>query len=41
MKDVVKGGAFIVEAKDTSTAMDHPTGTWVPPKGSTKVTDNR
>ena len=40
MKDVVKGGAFIVEAKDTSTAMDHPTGTLVPPKGSTHVTDD-
>ena len=29
MKDVVKGGAFIVEAKATSTALDHPKGTWV------------
>ena len=27
MKDVVKGGAFIVEAKDTSTPLDHPRGT--------------
>ena len=41
MKDVVKGGAFIVEAKDTSTALDHPKGTWVPPTGSTHVTDDR
>jgi nitrite reductase (NO-forming) len=34
MKDVVKGGAFKVEAIKTSTPTDHPTGTWVPPKGS-------
>jgi nitrite reductase (NO-forming) len=41
MKDVVKGGAFIVVAKDTSTTMDHPKGTWVPPSHSTHVTDDR
>ena len=41
MKDVVKGGAFIVEASPLSTAMDHPKGTWVPPRGSAEVTDNR
>ncbi len=41
MKDVVKGGAFIVQAVDTSTAVDHPKGTWVPPTGSTHVTDDR
>jgi nitrite reductase (NO-forming) len=41
MKDVVKGGAFSVLATPTSTSTDHPTGTWVPPKGSLIVTDNR
>jgi nitrite reductase (NO-forming) len=34
MKDVVKGGAFMVKAADSSTPTDHPRGTWVPPKGS-------
>jgi nitrite reductase (NO-forming) len=34
MKDVLKGGAFIVKATSTSTGTDHPIGTWVPPKGS-------
>jgi hypothetical protein len=38
MKDVLKGGAFIVQATSTSTGTDHPIGTWVPPKGSTLVT---
>ncbi len=31
---VVKGGAFAVLAVGNSTATDHPSGTWVPPKGS-------
>jgi nitrite reductase (NO-forming) len=39
MKDVVLGGAMAVLAANnstslTSTATDHPVGTWVPPKGS-------
>jgi nitrite reductase (NO-forming) len=33
MNHVLKGGAFAVLAADNSTATDHPTGTWVPPKG--------
>jgi nitrite reductase (NO-forming) len=33
MNHVLKGGAFAVLAVDNSTATDHPTGTWVPPKG--------
>jgi nitrite reductase (NO-forming) len=37
MKDVLKGAAFVVMADDNSTATDHPSGTWVPPKGSDKV----
>ena len=40
MKDVIKGAAFAVIATDSSTPTDHPTGTWVPPQGSLKVTDN-
>jgi nitrite reductase (NO-forming) len=38
MKDVLKGGAFLVQATTTSTPTDHPAGTWVPPKGSPLVT---
>lgn len=34
MKDVLKGAAFIVNATNASNSTDHPTGTWVPPKGS-------
>jgi nitrite reductase (NO-forming) len=34
MKDVLKGGAFIVQATSASTDTDHPIGTWVPPRGS-------
>jgi nitrite reductase (NO-forming) len=34
MNNVLKGGAFAVLAAANSTATDHPTGTWVPPKGS-------
>jgi nitrite reductase (NO-forming) len=37
MKDVVKGGAFVVVADENSTATDHPPGTWVPPAGSDMV----
>jgi nitrite reductase (NO-forming) len=37
MKDVVKGGAFVVVADENSTATDHPPGTWVPPAGSNLV----
>jgi nitrite reductase (NO-forming) len=37
MNDVLKGGAFAVLATENSTANDHPTGTWVPPKGSDLV----
>ena len=41
MKDVVKGGAFVVVADPSSTATDHPRGTMVPPMGSLDVSDNR
>ena len=41
MKDVLKGAAFKVNATSTSTSTDHPPGTLVPPKGSSKVTDDR
>jgi nitrite reductase (NO-forming) len=34
MNHVLKGGAFAVLAADNSTATDHPSGSWVPPKGS-------
>jgi nitrite reductase (NO-forming) len=34
MAHVLKGGAFIVNANNSSTENDHPAGTWVPPKGS-------
>jgi nitrite reductase (NO-forming) len=37
MNDVLKGGAFAVLATQNSTSMDHPVGTWVPPKGSEMV----
>ncbi len=37
MNDVVKGGAFVVQATEDSTDNDHPAGTWVPPKGSSEV----
>jgi hypothetical protein len=37
MDHVLKGGAFAVLAVDNSTATDHPTGTWVPPKGSSSA----
>jgi nitrite reductase (NO-forming) len=37
MNHVLKGGAFAVLAVDNSTATDHPTGTWVPPKGSSSA----
>lgn len=37
MNDVLKGGAFAVLATENATATDHPTGTWVPPKGSEMV----
>ena len=37
MKDVLRGGAFAVVADGNSTDTDHPPGTWVPPKGSDKV----
>src|SRR6185503_19317501 len=37
MKDVLRGGAFAVVADGNSTNSDHPPGTWVPPKGSDKV----
>jgi nitrite reductase (NO-forming) len=40
MKDVFKGAAFVVLATPTSTPTDHPPGTWVPPMGSKKVTDD-
>jgi nitrite reductase (NO-forming) len=38
MNAVLKGGAFAVIANASSTATDHPVGTWVPPKGSEVVT---
>jgi nitrite reductase (NO-forming) len=41
MKDVLRGGAFAVVGDGNSTNTDHPTGTWVPPAGSKKVTDDR
>ena len=31
------GGAFAVVAMENSTKTDHPTGTWVPPSGSSEV----
>jgi nitrite reductase (NO-forming) len=34
---VVKGGGFAVLAADNSTATDHPSGSWVPPKGSSSA----
>jgi nitrite reductase (NO-forming) len=34
MNHVLKGGAFAVIANASSTATDHPVGTWVPSKGS-------
>jgi nitrite reductase (NO-forming) len=37
MNHVLKGGAFAVVANASSTATDHPAGTWVPPKGSEVV----
>ncbi len=37
MNDVVKGGAFVVQATEEATDNDHPVGTWVPPKGSSQV----
>jgi nitrite reductase (NO-forming) len=37
MNHVLKGGAFAVIANASSTATDHPVGTWVPPKGSEVV----
>jgi nitrite reductase (NO-forming) len=37
MNAVLKGGAFAVIANASSTATDHPVGTWVPPKGSEVV----
>ena len=37
MNHVLKGGAFAVIANASSTATDHPAGTWVPPKGSEVV----
>jgi nitrite reductase (NO-forming) len=40
MADVLKGGAFAVEAVNNSTATDHPPGTWVAPKGSSVVSGN-
>jgi nitrite reductase (NO-forming) len=41
LSDVVKGGAFAVLANASSTANDHPPGTWVPPKGSDKVSSEQ
>ncbi len=40
MKDVVKGAAFAVLAAQNSTATDHPTGTWVPPKDNPTAAGN-
>ncbi|HXG07849.1 MAG TPA: multicopper oxidase domain-containing protein [Nitrososphaera sp.] len=37
MNDVVKGGAFVVQATEEATDNDHPAGTWVPPRGSSVV----
>jgi nitrite reductase (NO-forming) len=41
MKDVLKGGALAIVGDGNSTSADHPPGTWVPPAGSKKVTDDR
>jgi hypothetical protein len=39
MQNVLKGGAFAVLAANNATATDHPTGTWVPPLGSSVVAE--
>lgn len=37
IRNLVKGGAFTVQATNNSTENDHPRGTWVTPTGSTNA----
>ena len=38
--NLLKGGGFAVLAANNSTGTGHPVGTWVPPKGSSSVSES-